>query len=250
MPRYFLANSFRPLKNQSAEWAGNKNEQMKKVIITGSTGMVGKGVLLECLDSPKIEKVLVVNRSSLNIQHPKLEEVLLSDFTQIGSINDRLQGYDACFYCMGVSAIGMKEEKYRAITFETVKAFADILYEINPETVFNYVSGAGTDSSENGSSMWARVKGKTENYVLNKGFKDAYAFRPGMIIPEKKGIKSKTGWYNAIYVVMRPFFGWFKKSNNVTTTTKIGLAMIHSMFHLQSLKHLENKDINLLAEKG
>ncbi len=215
----------------------------------GSTGMVGKGVLLECLDHPKIEKVLVVNRSSLNIQHGKLEELLFSDFTQIAALGDKLQAYDACFYCMGVSAIGMKEEKYNAITFETVQAFVDVLYKINRETIFNYVSGTGTDSSEEGSTMWARIKGKTENYVLNKGFKDAYAFRPGMIIPEK-GIKSKTGWYNAIYVVMRPFFGWFKKSNNITTTTKIGLAMINSLFHSQSLKHLENKDINLLAEKG
>ncbi|MDJ0645108.1 MAG: epimerase [Flavobacteriaceae bacterium] len=219
---------------------------MKKVIITGSTGMVGKGVLLECLDSSEIEKVLVVNRSTLGIQHPKLEEVLLSDFTQIASIKDKLHDYDGCFYCMGISVVGLNEDTYTTITFETTKAFADVLYELNPELVFNYVSGSGTDSSEKGRSMWARVKGRTENYILNKGFKDAYAFRPGMIIPER-GIKSRTGWYNAVYVVMRPFFGMLKKSKNITTTTKIGLAMINSLYRMQELKHLENKDINQLS---
>ncbi|MDN5215096.1 NAD-dependent epimerase/dehydratase family protein [Fulvivirgaceae bacterium BMA12] len=221
---------------------------MKKVIITGSTGMVGKGVLLECLESPQIAQVLVINRSSLGMQHPKLEEILLSDFTQIISIGDQLAGYDACFYCMGVSAVGMSEEKYTAITFDTVAAFADVLHEANTEMVFNYVSGAGTDGSEKGRSMWARVKGKAENMVLGKGFKDAYAFRPGMIIPEK-GIKSRTGWYNAVYVVMRPFFSMLKRSQNITTTTKIGLAMINTLFHPLNLKYLENQDINMLAEK-
>ncbi|MGI9550999.1 MAG: NAD-dependent epimerase/dehydratase family protein [Aurantibacter sp.] len=222
---------------------------MMKVIITGATGMVGKGVLLECLDSPKIAQVLVVNRNSLEMQHPKLEEILLSDFTQIASVSDKLVGYDACFFCMGVSAVGMGEEKYTAITYDTVKAFADVLINSNKEMVFNYVSGAGTDSSEKGRSMWARVKGRAENMVLNKGFNDAYAFRPGMIIPEK-GIKSRTGWYNAIYVVMSPFFSMLKKSKNITTTTKIGLAMINTLFHPVDLKHLENQDINLLSEKA
>lgn len=218
-----------------------------KVIITGSTGMVGKGVLLECLDSQSIDKVLVVNRTTLGTQHLKLEEILLSDFTQIATMKDKLRSYDACFYCMGVSVIGMSEEKYNNVTYSTTKAFADLLYELNPDLVFNYVSGNGTDSSEKGRTMWARVKGKTENYVLRKGFRDAYAFRPGMIIPEK-GIKSSTGWYNAVYIVMRPFFKLLKKSKNITTTSRIGLAMINTMFHSQNLKHLENRDINQLSE--
>ncbi|WP_299118305.1 NAD-dependent epimerase/dehydratase family protein [uncultured Tenacibaculum sp.] len=221
---------------------------MKRVIITGSTGMVGKGVLLECLDDVNIEKVLVINRSTLNIQHSKLEEVLLKDFSQLSSIKDKLIGYDACFFCMGISSVGMSEEKYIQITFNIVKVFSDVLHKINPNMVFNYVSGAGTDNSENGSSMWARVKGKTENYIFNKGFKDTYAFRPGAIIPEK-GIKSRTNWYNIIYILLTPFFGLMKKSKNITTTTKIGLAMINSLHHTQTLKHLENKDINVLAEK-
>ncbi len=209
--------------------------------------MVGKGVLLECLDHLKIEKILVINRNSLGMVHPKLEEILLPDFTQINTLSEKLKGYDACFYCMGVSAIGMSEEKYTIITYETVRNFADVLFTLNPGMIFNYVSGTGTDSSEQGRSMWARIKGKAENTILRKGFQDAYAFRPGMIIPER-GIKSKTTWYNAIYVVMRPFFGMLKKSPNITTTTRIGLAMINTLYHPLKRKHLENRDINRLAE--
>ena len=155
---------------------------MSKVIITGSTGMVGKGVLLECLESPKIEEVLIINRSTLGMEHPKLKEVLLADFSTVESIKDELESYDACFYCMGVSSVGMSEEQYTIITYDVTKAFADVLYELNPDMVFIYVSGTGTDSSEKSRIMWARVKGRTENMVLNKGFKDAYAFRPGAII--------------------------------------------------------------------
>ena len=220
---------------------------MKKVIITGSTGMIGKGVLYECLDHPRIEKVLVINRNTIGIEHPKLKEILLKDFSHLGKVQDQLIGYDACFYCMGVSVIGMNEERYTHITYTIGKLFADMLYKLNPSMVFNYVSGTGTDSTEKGRSMWARVKGKTENYVLNKGFKDAYAFRPGAIIPEKS-IKSRTRWYNMLYFITRPLFPLLKKSKGITTTTKIGLAMINSLIHPSNLKHLENKEINQLAE--
>ena len=161
---------------------------MKKVIITGSTGMVGKGVLLECLESPKNEKVLVINRSSLNNDHPKLKEELLSDFQQIDTIKDKLQVYDACFHCMGVSSAGKSEEEYHKLTFDITKSIVDACYAANVNMVLTYVSGAGTDSTEKVNTMWARVKGKTENYILNKGFKDAYMFRAGAIIPER-GIK-------------------------------------------------------------
>ena len=217
-----------------------------KVIITGASGMVGRGVLLECLESEHISEVLVINRSTINESHSKLKEVLLKDFTQIATIKNELEGYDACFFNMGVSSIGMNEENFHKITFEPVKAFADVLFDLSPNMVFNYVSGTGTDSSESSKTMWARVKGKTENYILNKGFKDAYAFRPNMIIPEK-GIKSKTGWYNSIYVILRPLFPLLKKSKNITTTTKLGLAMIHSLVFTSILKHLENQDINNLS---
>jgi hypothetical protein len=208
--------------------------------------MVGKGVLLECLESDKIEMVLVVNRSSIGMSHPKLKEILLKDFTKVATLKSELNGYDACFYCMGISSIGMNEADYTKITYDTVLAFANVLYELNPNLVFNYVSGVGTDSSEKGSSMWARVKGKTENLVLNKGFKNAFAFRPGAIIPEK-GIQSKTGWYNTMYVILRPFFPLFNKFKNVTTTTKIGYAMINTLDTNLKFKVLEPPAINELA---
>ena len=210
--------------------------------------MVGKGVLLECLESSLIKKVLVINRSTLNMNHPKLQEILLADVTKVADIKNQLQGYDACFFCMGVSSIGLDETAYFNLTYQPVKAFSDVLYEVNPGLVFNYVSGTGTDSSEKGRTMWARVKGKTENEILHKGFKDAYAFRPGMIVPEK-GIKSKTPLYNAIYVVLRPFFSLLKNAKNITTTTKLGLAMINTLRFPLANKFLENKDINELAVK-
>ena len=218
------------------------------VIITGSTGMVGQAVLLECLDSPHVERVLAINRHSLNRQHPKLEELLLPDFLQLETIKDKLKGYDACFYCMGVSALGMSEEAYHKVTYDVTKAFADVLYEVNPGIVFNYVSGAGTDSSEKGKIMWARVKGKTENMVLGKGFKDAYAVRLGTILPEK-GIKSRTNWYSYMYVILSPFFPLLKKSKNITTTTKFGKAMINTLRFPRSNKYLTNKDLNELSAK-
>lgn len=220
--------------------------QKFNVIITGSTGMVGKSVLLECIDHPSIKKVLLINRSSLNFDHSKVNEILLSDFSQMHILQDQLKGFDACFHCMGISSIGKSEEEFTKITFDLTKILADTLYQLNKDMVFNYVSGTLTDSSEKGKTMWARVKGKTENYILNRGFKDAYMFRPGAIVPEK-GIRSSTGWYNIIYVLLRPFFPWMKKNKNMTTTTRFGQAMINSLTFPSELKHLENEDINLLA---
>lgn len=218
-----------------------------KAIITGATGMVGKAVLLECLDHPEVESVLLINRRSIEINHPKLKEVIHSDFYNLSSIKAELKGYNACFFCMGISSIGMDEDKYSKLTFDLTAHFADVLHELSPDMIFNYVSGTGSDSSEKGKTMWARVKGKTENYILNKDFKDAYMFRPNMIIPEK-GIKSSTGWYNAIYVIMKPFFFILKNRKNITTTTKLGTAMINSILFPQDLKHLENMEINKMAD--
>lgn len=220
--------------------------QIFNVIITGSTGMVGKSVLLECIEHPSIEKILLINRSSLNFNHPKVNEILLADFSEIRTIKDKLKGYDACFHCMGISSIGKSEKEFTEITFNLTKQLADILYELNKDMIFNYVSGKYTDSTEKGKTMWARVKGKTENYILNKGFADGYMFRPGAIIPEK-GIKSSTGWYNIGYVLLKPFFPLMKKSRNMTTTTRFGQAMINSLLFPSGLKHIENEDINYLA---
>ena len=208
--------------------------------------MVGKGVLLECLVSEHVEEVLLINRHSIQLKHPKIKELLHADFNDFSSVENQLQGYDACFYCMGISSLGMKEEDYSRITYNLTKALADILHAINPAMVFNYVSGMGTDSSEKDRVMWARVKGKTENLILNMGFKDAYAFRPGFILPEKR-IKSRTKLYNIIYIITKPLFPLLRKMNSVTTTTRVGKAMINSVLFPQELKHLENSDINKLA---
>ena len=218
----------------------------KKVIITGSSGMIGKGVLLECLESPQIERVLVINRKSIGLKHPKLVEALLPDFLDVATLKDKLIGYDAVFYCMGISSLGLNEEQYTKITFAPIKAFADVLHQLNPDMTFIYVSGQSTDSTEKGSTMWARVKGRTENYVLSKGFKDAYAYRPGAIIPEK-GVKSRTSWYQAMYVITRPLFPLFKLSNNVTTTSRIGQSMIKLLSSPLSKKIVDPPDINALA---
>lgn len=223
--------------------------QKFNVIITGSTGMVGKSVLLECIEHPSIDKILLINRSALKFDHPKVDEVLLADFSQMHTIKDQLKDYDACFHCMGISSVGKSEEEFTEITFDLTQKLADILYELNENMVFNYVSGTNTDSTEKGKTMWARVKGKTENHILNKGFKDAYMFRPGAIVPEK-GIRSSTGWYNIVYVLLKPFFPLMKKNKNITTTTKFGLAMINSLISPINLKHLENIDINQLANNA
>ncbi|MCR8667428.1 NAD-dependent epimerase/dehydratase family protein [Aestuariibaculum sp. M13] len=221
---------------------------MKKVIITGASGMLGKAVLQECLEHSEIVKVLIINRKSIGVSHDKLEELILKDFSGIELEREHLKGYDACFYCMGVSAVGMNEETYVNITYNITKMFADVLFDINPNIVFNYISGAGTDTSESGKVMWARVKGKTENYILNKGFKKALMFRPGLIIPEK-GTKSRTGWLNTTYTIMSPLFPLLKKSSSITTSTNIGLAMINSLLVDANSKYLSNKEINLLAKK-
>ncbi len=218
-----------------------------KAIITGSTGMVGKGVLFECLDDVRVEQVLLINRNPVGINHPKINEAIHQDFRDFSAIRDRMKGYNVCCHCMGVSSAGMSEEKYNDITYIMTNALASTLYNNNPDMVFIYVSGAGTDSTEKGKVMWARVKGKTENMILNMGFRDAYAFRPGLIIPEND-IKSRTSLYNFAYVITRPFFPLLKRMDSVTTTSKLGRAMINLYYHPRQPKHLENTDINEVAK--
>ncbi|MEZ5105628.1 MAG: NAD-dependent epimerase/dehydratase family protein [Draconibacterium sp.] len=220
----------------------------KRVIITGATGMVGKGVLLECLDHNSINEVLVLGRSPLNIKHPKLKELIHADFTDFTIISNQLSGYDACFFCLGISAAGMKEDEYKRVTYDFTLSLAKTLYKINPEMTFTYVSGEGTDSTEKGSSMWARVKGKTESDLLKLGFKQAFMFRPGAIIP-LRGIKSKTKGYQFMY----DYFMWMVKlikfiaPNSVINTTQVGLAMINSMLKGYNKNILHAKDIIILA---
>ena len=176
-----------------------------KVIITGTTGMVGKGVLLECMDHSDIEQILIVNRSTAGIHHEKVKEILIPDFFNLSGLEDLWKEYDACFFCLGITSLGQSEESYSKITYDLTSNFAQNFYDQNHNAVFCYVSGAGTDSSEKGRSMWARVKGRTENKLLNTGFKGAYMFRPGYIQP-LKGIKSKTQWYAFLYLIFKPIY--------------------------------------------
>lgn len=219
-----------------------------KVIITGSTGMVGKGVLLECLKNDDVTEVLLINRSPIDISSTKIKEVIHKDFLDFAPIQNELKGYDACFHCMGVSSVGISKENYYKLTYSVTKNLAETVHEVNPDITFTYVSGQGTDSSEKGRSNWARVKGKTENYLFTKGFKDFYAFRPGGIVPGK-GIKTKTGWINVMLVLMKPLFALIKNSDSVTTSEKIGNAMINAVKITSEEKILHNKEINALAKK-
>ena len=213
--------------------------------------MVGKGILYECLESEKVDEVVVINRSSLGMDHPKLKEVIYSDLSDVAGFESVLSGLDACFFPLGVSVIGLSEEQYTKITYGLTLGIATKLSELNKELTFNYVSGVGTDSTEKGRSMWARVKGKTENDIMALPFKNAYMFRPGYIQP-MKGIKSKTGWYNAMYVIFKPLYFLFKAiaPNMVTTTVTIGQAMINSVGENGVKKVLDVKGINELGGVG
>ncbi len=219
-----------------------------QAIITGSTGMIGKGVLLECLDDDRVEEVLLVNRNSLGMEHPKLKEVLLKDFSDPRSIQEDLKGYDVVYFCLGVSAGGMNEEDYTKITYDYTINFAKAYKEVNPEGSFFYVSGVGTDSTEKGTMMWARVKGKTENDLMKMGFKNALMFRPGLIRP-MRGIRSRTKSYQRMYNIIKPFWGFFEwiLGESLTNTTTIGLAMINGSVTDAGTMVLEPKDINKLA---
>ena len=215
-----------------------------KVIITGSTGMVGKGVLLECIDSPEVEQILVINRSPLGITHPKLKEIIHKDFFDWSGIREQLNGYNACFFCMGVSSVGMNEADYQRMTYDLTLGFAKVVLAKNDGMTFCYVSGAGTDNTEQGRMMWARVKGKTENDLLALGFKDSYMFRPGFIQP-MRGIKSKTALYQGIYNIISPLYGLLRRMPKyVTTTVVIGKAMIRVAMDGCDKKVLESVDIN------
>jgi hypothetical protein len=217
-----------------------------KVIITGATGMVGEGVLHECLLNPDVESVLVINRRPCNTQHPKLKEIIHNDFFNFDTIKEQLAGFNACFFCLGVSSIGLNEEKYHRLTYDLTISLANILCGLNPDMVFCYVSGAGTDSSEKGRSMWARVKGKTENRLKQMPFRKAYMFRPGYIQPTK-GLKNAY----KIYKVFSPFYPFLKLlfPKYVCTLKEIGMAMINTVNKGYEKRILEVTDIKELAHK-
>ena len=198
-----------------------------KVIVTGATGMVGKGVLYECLDHPDITEALSIGRRKTGIEHPKLKELIHKDFSEFASVKDQLAGYDACYHCMGVSSAGMNEADYTRMTYDFTLALAKELYALNPDMTYMYVSGVGTDSTEQGRSMWARVKGKTENDLLKMGFQQAFMFRPGMIIP-LRDIKPSSKFYRFFINNLKWLLKLMKKLSpkSVVNTAQIGQAMI------------------------
>jgi uncharacterized protein YbjT (DUF2867 family) len=216
-----------------------------RVIITGSTGMVGEGVLFECLNSPHVEQVLVINRKPCGYTHAKLKEIIHADFYDISSIANQLTGYNACFFCLGVSSVGMKEDEYLKKTYTLTLNFANILAGVNPGVVFCYVSGANTDSTEKGRSMWARVKGKTENDLMKLPFKKVYAFRPGYMHPTKglKNTLSAIKYVSWMYPMMKVLF-----PNFVSTLADLGQAMIGVAKKEYPKSILEVKDIKSVAK--
>ncbi len=221
---------------------------MKKIkaILTGVTGMVGEGVLHECLLNPDVESVLVINRKPCGVKHKKLKEIIHKDFFDLSSIENQFAEYNACYFCAGVSSMGKSEQEYIRLTYDLTLNFANTLLKLNPDLTFCYVSGTGTDSSEKGKTMWGRVKGKTENDLLKLSFKDAYMFRPGYIQPIK-GLKNT---YKA-YKIFAPFYPIWKTffPKYVTTLKEIGIAMINVTLYGSDKKILECKDIVRLSNR-
>ena len=218
-----------------------------KVILFGATGMVGQGVLRECLLDPRVDAVLSIGRTGTGQSHPKLSEWVQKDLFDYSGSETLLKGYDACFFCLGISSAGMQEADYSRITYDLTLAAATTLARLDPGMTFIYVSGTGTDSSEHGRVMWARVKGKTENALLKLPFKAAYMFRPGIIRP-LHGIKSKTPLYRAFYVALGPLL-WVLgavSSSLITTTEQVGRAMLNASLSGAPKTLLENADINRL----
>jgi uncharacterized protein YbjT (DUF2867 family) len=218
-----------------------------KVILFGATGMVGQGVLRECLLDPEVETVLAVGRVSTGQRHEKLRDLVLADPSNLAPVEGDLAGCDACFFCLGVSSAGMKEADYRRVTYDLTLTVARTLVKSSPAMTFVYVSGEGTDSTAKGRSMWARVKGETENALLTLPFKAAYMFRPGFIRP-LHGIVSRTKLYRAIYAVLGPLYPVLNAvaSSHMTTTEQVGLAMLVVAKRGAPTAVLENRDINAL----
>jgi uncharacterized protein YbjT (DUF2867 family) len=214
-----------------------------KVVVFGATGMVGQGVLRECLLADDVEAAATVGRSGSGQRHPKLIDIVHKDLTDLRAIEDRLRGYDACFFALGVTSVGMTEADYERITYGFTIAAGEALARVNPGMTFVYVSGMGTDSSEKGRTMWARVKGRAENALLRLPL-EAYMFRPGVIQP-LDGIRSRTALYNVLYALLRPLVPVFRlvMPNQFLTTRQVGEAMLNVARHGYKTRILEVRDI-------
>lgn len=217
-----------------------------KVIVTGTTGMVGEGVLIECLAHPQVTDVLSVSRRSTGVTHPKLKEYIVPDFLSLKKDDERLNGYDACFFCAGVSSVGMTEADYTRISYDTTMAFAKAVSP-NPQMSFVYVSGGGTDSTEKGRVMWARVKGKTENALMQLPFKQAFAFRPGFMEPTEgqRNVLTYYKYLSWLFPVIRIIM-----PNIITTMSQVGQAMIQAAQKGYEKNVIEVKDIRILSERA
>lgn len=216
------------------------------VILTGATGMVGEGVLIEALLHPDVQRVLILTRRSSGMSHPKLKEIIVDDFYDLFRIEPQLAGYNTCFFCLGVSSIGMKEEAYRHVTYDLTLSVARTLSKLNPEMTFCYISGKATDSTEHGRLMWARVKGKTENDLMKLPFKRVYAVRPGML-RATEGMKNTLKYYKYVawlYPLLRLLY-----PSGVSTLKELGLAMIHVSARGNDKPVLEVNDIVAAAER-
>jgi uncharacterized protein YbjT (DUF2867 family) len=216
------------------------------LILTGVTGMVGEGVLKECLLHPDVETILVINRRPCGVTDPKVSEIIHEDFFDISPIENQLKGYNACFFCLGVSSINMKEPEYYSFTYTLTMNFAEILAKLNPDMTFCYISGAGTDSSEKGRMMWARVKGKTENDLMKLNFKYVYAFRPGFLIPTigQQNVHRYYKFSGFLFPILRTVF-----PKVVSTLKELGLAMINSVTSGYEKQVLEVRDIVKLSKE-
>ena len=218
------------------------------VLITGSTGMVGKSVLYQCIRDNRVKNIVLINRLPVDLKNEKITELIIEDFLNIGELKSEINNCDACYHCMGITSFGQNSDYYYKVTFEMTKVLTDLVYEINPNAVMTYVSGEGTSTKENSNIPWANVKGKTENYILNKGLKDAYMIRLGLLIPEN-GIKAKTKLYNLFYTLMKPLYPLMKLLPTITTSRKLGLAMINCLYFPLKNKYLDNRKINNLCKK-
>jgi len=217
-----------------------------KVLLLGATGMVGQGALRECLLDSGVDSVLALGRTPTGVEHPKLRDMVRADLFDLSPIAAELSGYDACLFCLGVSSAGMSEEAYRRVTYDLTLSVAQTLADVNPGMRFLYVSGAGTDSSERGRMMWARVKGRTENALLKLPL-DAYMFRPAFIQPQP-GVRSKTTLYRALYAVSRPIYPVLRRlaPGVVTSSQALGRAMVAVAANGAPKRILETSDINAI----
>jgi len=219
-------------------------EHKIRVVITGATGMVGEGVLHECLLSSQVEKLLVVTRKPIGISHPKLSEFLLSDFFDLSALHAVVEGYNACFFCLGVSSVGRNKETYEKMTYDLTMGFAKILVKVNPRMIFCYISGAGTDTTQKSKLHWARVKGKTENDLQKLGFLQTYLFRPGMLKPTK-GLKNTLGfykwtaWLSPVLEALWP--------DSICSLAELGKAMIRTTIQGYEKQILQVRDIKIMA---